>query len=156
VSISSNLTSSASGMASNTGTNAGMTDQSAAGGGPSMSGQSQGAGGASAPITQLNQLTSTSDPSTLAGRSVNLSNAKVQQVLGDRLFSVSSGTGTPIYVKTAESTSNIRPGQTVSLNGSIKAVPQSITDLGLDQSTAQHLQGQPIYVDASSVTLAPQ
>jgi len=154
--ISSNLTSSSEGMAANTGSTSNTTDQSAAGAGPSMSGQSTGTGGSSAPITQLSQLTSTSDPTTLAGRQVNLSNAKVQQVLGDRLVTVSSGSGTPIYVRTSDSTSNIKPGQTVSLTGSIKQVPQSVSDLGLDQSSAQQLQGQPIYVDANRLTLLPQ
>ncbi|MDB6109930.1 MAG: hypothetical protein JWR69_1680, partial [Pedosphaera sp.] len=156
VNISSNLTSSASGVAANTGTSPGTADQGAAGAGPSMSGQSSGAGGTSAPITQLNQLTSASDPTTLAGRQVNLSNAKVQQVYGDRLLSVSSGGGTPIYVRTADSTSNIKPGQTISLNGAVKEVPQSVSDLGLDQASAQQLQGQPIYVDAIRITLTPQ
>jgi len=156
LSISSNLTSSAEGVAANTGSSSNTTDQSAAGAGPSMTGQSTGTGGSSAPITQLSQLTSTSDPTTLAGRQVNLSDAKVQQVLGDRLLTVSSGTGTPIYVRTSESTSQIKPGQTVSLSGSIKQVPQSITDLGLDQSSAQQLQGQPIYVDANRLTLSSQ
>jgi len=147
VNISSNLTTASSGM----------PDQSAAGGGPSLTGQSTGASGSSAPITQLSQLTSASDPASLTGRQVNLSNAKVQQVYGDRLLSVSSDSGgTPIYVKTADSTSNIKPGQTISLNGAIKEVPQSVSDLGLDQAAAQRLQGQPFYVDATRVMLAPQ
>jgi stress response protein YsnF len=130
----------------------GTTDQSAMGGGPGMTGQSGGAGGA--PITQLSQLTSTTDPSSLAGQQVNLSNVKVQDVLGDRLIAVSSGGGAPIYVKTAEPTSGIKQGQTINLNGTVKAVPQSVTDLGLDQASAQRIQGQPIYVEATGVTPA--
>jgi stress response protein YsnF len=156
VNISGDLTSSAPGTAANTGSAAGTTDQGAAGAGPSMSGQTAGAGGSSAPITQLNQLTSTSDPTTLAGRQVNVSNAKVQQVVGDRLLAVDSGSGTPIYVKTADSTSNIKSGQTINLTGTVKGVPQSTSDLGLDQTSAQQLQGQPIYVEAIRVTLIPQ
>ncbi|EEF62564.1 YsnF/AvaK domain-containing protein [Pedosphaera parvula] len=124
----------------------------AVGAAPSTSGQSTGAAGSGA-ITQLNQLSTTADPTSLAGQTVNISEAKVQRVIGDRLLVLQgSDSAKPVYVVMSQPMPNITAGQTVSLNGTVQQVPSSPTSLGLDQQGSQMLQDQQIFVRASSVT----
>jgi len=151
VTISSNLT---AGGQSPAETAASSTGNEASGAAPSASGQSSGAGGSGGAITQLSQL-SASDPTSLTGQSVNISNAKVQQVVNDRLF-VLQGTGgaKPVYAITSQPMPGITTGQTVTLNGTVQQVPSSPTSLGLDQQASQMLQNQQIFVQASSITPA--
>ncbi|MDB6121188.1 MAG: hypothetical protein JWQ71_181 [Pedosphaera sp.] len=153
VNISSNLMSSAQGQASNAPSSA----NEASGAAPSTSGQSSGAGGSPA-ITQLSQLSSASDKSSLAGQSVNLSGAKVQQIVGDRLITIMAPDGTAIFVRTAQPVTGLTSGQRVALNGMVRQVPQSsgISSLGLDERSSQALQGQQIFIDANSVTPSSQ
>jgi stress response protein YsnF len=129
----------------------------ASGAAPSAQGQSSGAG-ASSGITQLNQLSGASDKSSLAGQPVNLSSAKVQQVVGDRLIVLAAPDGTSIYVRTAQPAKSLSPGQKVALNGTVRQVPQSggASSMGLDERSSQALQGQEIFIDANSVTISPQ
>ncbi|MDB6065621.1 MAG: hypothetical protein JWR26_1829 [Pedosphaera sp.] len=131
----------------------------AQGAAPGFSGQtagSAGAAGGTAAITELNQLYSAQDPSTLAGRQVNLSGVAVQDVPGEHMLTVGSGTGRSVCVRTAQPISGITKGQVVNITGVVKSVPQSISSLGLDQASAAQLQNQPIYVDASTITPANQ
>jgi stress response protein YsnF len=151
VSISSNLRSSASNPADN---NPGAAAESAAGAGPAVSGQSGGGGSSAAPITDLSQLTSSSNPAQMAGRQVQVSGAKVTQVAGNQLLVVDAGNGTTIFVRSTQPISNITEGQNINLSGSVKPVPQTVSDLGLDPASAQKLQGQQIYLDADQVTPA--
>jgi len=133
-------------IASNVG--AGANNQ-AAGAAPSASGQSQG--GASSGITQLNQLTSTADPTAMVGQQVNITNAKVQQTMGDHLVALTGSDGKQIYARTAQPVSGISQGSTVSINGVVRSAA-SATGLGLDQQSTQMLQNQKVFIDATSVT----
>jgi len=128
----------------------------ATGAAPSASGQSSGTGGSSG-ITQMNQLSGASDKSSLAGQPVKVTDAKVQQVVGDRLIILAAPDGTAIFVRTAQPATGLAPGQKVALNGTVRKVPQGAsTSLGLDERSSQALQGQEIFIDANSVTISPQ
>ena len=128
----------------------------ASGGTPAASEQSSGAGSSSSAITQLNQLTSASDASTLAGQTVNLSNAKVQRVIGTSLLAISADGGTPIYIHSAQPFSGLSAGQTVNVNGVVRPVPSSTSSLGWDPQSTQALQGQQIFIEAPSVMSSSQ
>jgi len=147
VNISSNLQGSAQSEGSSAGS-AGANE--ASGAAPSDLGQSSGTG-SSGQITQLSQLTGASDQTTLAGQSVNISDAKVQQVAGDRLITIAAPDGSSVYVRVAQPATGLTPGQKVSLNGTVRQVPQSTSSLGLDERSGQMLQGQKVFIDANSV-----
>jgi uncharacterized protein (TIGR02271 family) len=119
---------------------------------PSPTGQSSGAG-AGQQITQLDQLTSASDPSAMNGEPVQLSSVPVQKVVGTHLIILGSAGGTPIYVHLAQPASGISAGQMVSVNGTVQQSPSS---QGWDPQSTQAIQGQKIFIDATSVTPANQ
>ncbi|SRR5581483_7967140 len=123
----------------------------ASGAGPSNSGQSGGAGGSSAGITQWSQLTSTPNPTTLAGQQVNLSGVKVQQLMGDHLLAVGPDKNQPIYVQSDKPLTGIAPGDTVNLRGTVRPMPSDPSALGLDQQSASALQGQSIIIAVPEV-----
>jgi stress response protein YsnF len=131
----------------------------AVGAAPQQTGQQAGqaAGAAeSGAITQLDQLSTAPDPSTLAGKSVNIENAKVDKVVGDRMVVLSTSSGKPIYAVSSQPLSGISQGQQVKLSGTVEQVPPSPTSLGLDQEGANMLQGQQIFVKSTSITPSNQ
>jgi len=128
--------------------NAQQQQQPAQGGGPSMTGQSAGGGA----ITDMSQLSSTSDLSQLSGRQVNLSNAKVTSVLSPHLFAIDAGNDRSILVKTSQEFPNVQPGQTLNLSGTLKPTPPTLRELGVETTNVQKLQGQPVYLDATQIS----
>ncbi len=124
----------------------------AAGAPPSPAYQSGGAG-AGQQITQLEQLTSSPDPTTMAGQQVQLSSVPVQKVAGPHLIIIGSAGGAPIYVHSAQPTSGISPGQMVNVNGTVQSATSS---QGWDAQSSQAIQGQKIFIDATSVAPANQ
>jgi len=130
----------------------------AAGAAPPISGQSTGAGtGGPVTITQLNQLTANPDATALAGEPVNLQGEGVQQVVGDHVLVVGPDDGSPvIYVISAQPVVSLAPGDAVNMKGTVRAVPKNLSNLGLDQTSSQALQGQVIYVEAAEITPANQ
>ncbi len=159
VTISENLKSSLqqgqSGAMSKSGSTKGHTPE-AAGSSPAEGGQTAGSASSGSPITDLSTLTTTSDKSSLAGKSVKLSGAKVQKVMGDRLIDIGADENSHVFVKTAQAVQNIQAGDMVNLTGKIKPVPSTITELGLIDEAAQALKDQPIYLDAQTVEKATQ
>jgi len=109
------------------------------------------AGVAGTPITDVSMLSTTSDPSALAGRPINLSGLQVQQVFSDRMLSVRGSDGKPICVRLHEPVQNITQGDTIGLAGMIGRMPSGPTRLGFSQQDIQALQGQPIYIDAKQI-----
>ena len=112
-------------------------------------GQSSGAGGG---ITQIDQLTSASDPSSMSGQQVNLSSVPVQKVVGPHLIAVGAAGSAPIYVHISQPAGELSPGQMVMISGTVQPGPTS----NLDQQSAQALQGQQVFIEAKSVTPASQ
>lgn len=159
VTISENLKSSLqqgqSGAMSKSGSTTGHAPE-AAGSSPAAGGQTAGSASSGSPITDLSTLTTTGDKSSLAGKSVKLSGAKVQKVMGDRLIDIGADENSHVFVRTAQAVQNIQPGDMVNLTGKIKAVPGTTTELGLSDEAAQALKDQPIYLDAQTVEKATQ
>ena len=107
-------------------------------------GQTSGGSG----ITECSQLTSASDPTSLAGQPVKF-DVKVQKVINDQTLAVGEDSS-PVMVRCAQPISGISAGQTVNVRGVVQKVPSDLS--GWDQQTAQAFQGQKIFVNASSVS----
>jgi len=117
------------------------------GGGADTSSQYSGKA-ASGTITDVATITSAADSSSLAQRNVNLSNAKVDRVITDRLVEIRDDSGRPCYVRLNETMPNVKAGDMINVTGTIKPIPSGMTDLGLGDEVKQALNGQQIYVDA--------
>ena len=110
-------------------------------------------------ITSLQQLsTAASDPTSLQGKRVHLKDAKVQQVIGqDAVTLTSDEPGKEILVKSQRPLeTTLKPGQTVTVMGSVRPMPQDLSQLGIDQTAAQKIQGQKFYIQARQVKPSEQ
>ncbi|HUR45345.1 MAG TPA: PRC-barrel domain-containing protein [Candidatus Saccharimonadales bacterium] len=129
--------------------------QEASGATGSQSQQSSGSSSsqsASATITDAKELTSGTDASSLEGKQVQLSEAKIKEVLGDKFVTITSAESQQaVGVKTKESASALKPDQKVTLTGKAHKMPQDTTQLGIDQQAAQKLQGQQVYIEATEL-----
>jgi uncharacterized protein (TIGR02271 family) len=113
-------------------------------------GESQGAAGGT--ITDLNTLSTTTDASSMHGRMVQCSNAKVVQVIDPSLIVVGGETGeTRVYVHLQQPMQDLKPGDTVSITGTVKKSSKA-TDItgGLSSTASQTLNAQPFFVEAQS------
>lgn len=123
---------------------------SAMGGAESPSGQSSGTsmGGA---ITDPTMLSSSANASSLAGRQVQFSNVKVQNVMGDNMARIDAGNGQSLYVFCEQGAGSLKAGDTVSLKGTVKTGGSDLTG-----TAAQMLSGQPCYIEAQKIAPAGQ
>ena len=126
----------------------------ASGAGPALEGKSQGQSqqGGNAPITDVLILTSTQDAASLNGRPVNISTAKVQQIVGEHIVVLQSGTE-KVFVRSATPVT-IREGDTVMIRGVVRQVPAELTALQLNEQESQALKAHPVYIDARSIQSA--
>jgi len=132
------------------------SQQQSQGGAGSQSEQSAG-GQSSESITNLQQLSSASDPSSLQGKHVDLKQAKIKQVLGkDAVTVTSEGAEQEVLVKSQRPVESLKADQTVTVSGSVRPVPQDISQLGIDQSAAQKIQGQKFYIQAQQIKPSDQ
>jgi len=129
-------------------------EQEAAGGTGSQAQQSKG--GASGAVMDLQQLSSTADPSKLEGQQVNISTAKADEIIGQNLICVSTDSGQKALVQSRQSVQGIQPGQKLKITGSVRKMPSDPAQLGLDQQAAQKFRDQKVYIEASQVTPAAQ
>jgi len=126
------------------------------GGAGSQSEQSAG-GQTSESITNLQQLSSSSDPSSLQGKHVDIKQAKIKQVLGkDAVTVTSEGADQEVLVKSQRPVESLKADQTVTVSGSVRQMPQDVSQLGIDQSAAQKVQGQKFYIQARQVKPSEQ
>jgi uncharacterized protein (TIGR02271 family) len=117
--------------------------------GPGGESQGSASGGT---ITDLNTLSTTTDASSVHGRMVQCSNIKVLQVVDPTLIVVGGETGqTRVYVHLQQPMENIKPGDTVSISGTVKQASKA-TDItgGLSSTASQTLNSQPFFVEAQS------
>jgi len=125
----------------------------ASGAGPALEGKAQGQSqGGNAPITDVVILTSTQDAASLNGRPVNISSVKVQQVVGEHVVVLQSGTE-KVIVRSATPIT-VREGDTVMIRGVVRQVPAETTVLQLNEQEGQALKGHPVYIDARSIQSA--
>src|SRR5262249_15541451 len=98
-------------------------EERAVGGAESPGGQAAGAA-ASGTITDPTML-SASDSMSLIGRSVQFSNLRVQNVIGDKLVVLDSGGSQPVYAVAAQGAGSIKPGDTVNVRGTVRSASAS-------------------------------
>jgi uncharacterized protein (TIGR02271 family) len=115
------------------------------GGAESSGGQTSGA--STGTITDPGMLSSSSGSTSLAGRPVQFSNLRVQNLVGDRLVVLSADNGQSLYVVSAQP-ATIKAGDTVMVVGTVKAGGSSSN---LSGEAAQTLNSQPIYIDAQRI-----
>lgn len=113
--------------------------------------QLPGEASGNATITDATKLTSSPEPTNLAGREVMLSGLQVQQVIGNELLVTRSAGSNPLYVQLPAPQPTVQPGDTVAVTGSVQRVPGNPADLGLNPQASQALEGQPIYIEAEQV-----
>lgn len=115
-------------------------------------------------VTDVNIFGNTQDQASLVGRRAELTNVKVNRVLSDKVFTVTSGKGEMFVMlddnlDTAggkEQQIKARPGQVVNLGGSFRNVPTGETASerqGGDLNSKEYAQmkGQRVYLHATSV-----
>lgn len=129
----------------------------ASGAGPALESQSQGQsqsqqGSKNAPITDLQTLASPSDAASLNGRPVNISSAKVQQVVGEHVVVLQAG-AEKVFARSATPVT-VREGDTVMIRGVVRPVPTETSALQLNEQESQALKAHPVYIDARSIQSA--
>jgi len=127
------------------------TAQTSQGAATGPGGESQGSASGGT-ITDLSTLSSTTDASSVHGRMVQCSNAKVVQVIDPSLIIIGGETGqTRVYVHLQQPVENIKSGDTVSITGTVKQASKA-TDItgGLSSTASQTLNAQPFFVEAQS------
>lgn len=116
-------------------------------------------------VTDVNIFGTTADKNSLAGRGVELTKVKVNRVLSDRVFTVTSGSG-EMFVMLSESLDTgggkeqqikMRSGQTVNIGGDFRRVPDGETkdeteNRDLNKAEYAQMKGQQIYLHATSVS----
>ena len=131
-------------------------EQKSKGGTGSQTEQTAGSQSSQA-ITSLQELSTATDATSLQGKRVHLKDAKVKQVLGQDAFTLTSETETKeVLVKSQRPVEDIKAGQTVTVSGSVSPMPQDPTQLGIDQTAAQKIQGQKFYIQARQVKPSEQ
>jgi len=120
----------------------------------SSGGQMAGAASSSGTITSPSMLNSSEDASTLNGRSVQFSNLRVQNVVGDNVALLSTGNGQTIYAFASQGAGSLKPGDTVNVSGIIKSGGASGAS-SLSGDAAKVLSSQPMYIDAQKIEAAP-
>jgi uncharacterized protein (TIGR02271 family) len=140
----------------------GATSETAVGGATSPGEKSQGAGSSTTPtsgtITDLKTLTQATDTQSLAGRPVQLSNMKVQEVISPSLISIGEeGEQSRVYAYSQQPIENVKVGDKVNVTGTVKQ-PSAITSVSaaLGADVAQRLNAQPFFVDAKSAQVSPE
>ncbi|MBW4560122.1 MAG: hypothetical protein KME32_03015 [Mojavia pulchra JT2-VF2] len=116
-----------------------------------------------APISDLAIINTTANRQSLINRGVQLTNAKVQSVVGDRTFWVGANNTQRVFVVlapnldagTAEKKVVVKPGQTLDLVGVLKPAP-SVEQAqkqwkGLTATEAQGLKNQIVYLEADQI-----
>lgn len=135
-----------------------VSGSEAVGGATSPGGEARGAaasGAAAGAITDLKTLTSATDPQSVTGRSVQLSNAKVQEIINPHLVAVGTeGEQQRIHVYLQQPIENLKVGDEINLTGTVKA-PSAATSAAaaMGSDISEKLSSQPFYVDAQSARL---
>ena len=105
----------------------------------------------------VSRSTAASDPASLQGRRVDLKDAKIQQVLGQDVITLTSDEpGKEVLVKSQRPVENLKAGQTVTIMGSVRPIPQDPSQLGIDQTAIQKIQGQKFYIHARQIKPSDQ
>jgi len=123
----------------------------------SPQGSSSAAASSSGPITDLKSFNQTTDASSMTGRGVQLSGVEVQEVISSSLIAVGDDSGSRVYVHLKEAMEDIKTGDKINLNGTVKE-PSAGTSItaALGSETSQKLKSQPFFVEAQSAQKTSQ
>lgn len=115
-------------------------------------------------VTDVNIFGSTADKLSLVGRGVTLTKVKVNRVLSDHIFTVTSGQGelfafldqNLLNAGSKEKQIKMRPGQIVNLGGEFRRAPNAevkdeTQNRDLDQKQYEQMKGQQVYLHTTSV-----
>ena len=114
-------------------------------------------------VTDVNLFGGTADKLSLVGRGVTLTKVKVNRVLSDRVFTVTSGSGEMFAFLDdklndggKEHQIKMRAGQIVDLGGEFRAVPDAETkdetqNRDLNMKNYEQMKGQKVYLHTTSV-----
>ncbi len=116
------------------------------------------------PITDLATVVTTPDQQSLVNKQVQLTNAPVQSVVGDRTFWVGPSNTQQLLVVLDEALDSsridkkldINTGQTLTIDGLIRPLPsiqEAQKQWGLSATEAQALKNQKVYLQAQEVEI---
>ncbi|HWQ93212.1 MAG TPA: YsnF/AvaK domain-containing protein [Clostridia bacterium] len=129
--------------------------QESAVGGSSQAGEtttSGAAAGSGQAITDVSMLNPSQDLSSMAGRPVRLSEAKVKAVISPRLISIDANSDLPLYVRLQQPVEGLKEGSTVNLSGTVRQASTAAQELGGE--AAHVLSQQKVFIDAQSAQIA--
>jgi sporulation protein YlmC with PRC-barrel domain len=102
-----------------------------------------------APITSIEAMKA--EASTLNGKQVRLTGVKVQEVLGQNFAILGADEDQHrVLMQTQTGAPQLSAGQTINLTGTIREMGKS--QLGLEPTAAQKLQGHKVYIEAGQFT----
>lgn len=115
-------------------------------------------------VTDVNIFGGTADKNSLNGRGVDLTKVKVNRVLSDRVFTVTSGSSEMFVMLDEkldsgggkESQIKMRSGQTVNIGGNFRRIPdanmrEEAQNRDLNKTEYAQMKGQQVYLHAQSV-----
>lgn len=113
-------------------------------------GQSTGAATSGDIITDPASLP-TANAGTFAGRSVNFKDMKCTRVVDDHAIQVSTDSGRRIYILSDDPISNVKPGDTVVVTGTVREAGSAAVS---EKKGATYLMSQPYYIQAKKIEVA--
>ena len=140
-----------------TGENVTISDSVAAGGGGQAGTEGRSTASAtSAAITDPGMLSTNPDPSSLAGRTVQFSGARVERVLDEQNIMITGAGSKPICAHLQQPSPALKAGDTVNLTGTVKNLSDSAkTVVGLSDKASEAIKGQTIFIDAQNLEINP-
>jgi stress response protein YsnF len=115
-------------------------------------------GETSGTIKDLKSLSPTTEPQSVAGRRVELSNMKVQEVVSPNLIAVGTDTdSTRVYAYLHQPIENLKVGDKVNLTGTIRQ-PSTATSAtaAAGAEGAQKLNAQPFFIEAQTAQMSTE
>ena len=115
------------------------------------------------PITELAAITGAADAGALAGRPVRLSGARVDRMIGDATFWIGSGQDRVLVIldqvipsepRTVEGRVNVNSGQSVDIQGRLRAAADAPPEGVLSAEDQRQLADRQVYVWADAVQVA--
>lgn len=114
-----------------------------------------GGGPQTSPITDINSVVNEPNEENLVNRPIQLNSVRVLAVASDKLFVVGSNPTEALLVSIPEG-SNVEPGQTVNITGTLQRIPPPndiIQMWNLTQEQADALQGEIVYLQATNISV---
>lgn len=105
-------------------------------------------------VTDMLAVVNQKDQSEFVGQTAQFSNVTVQSIVGDRAFWVGPDANQRLMVVQDDVLRDIRPGQQLTLNGTIEEFPgvdMALSDWGIPEGGGESLDSQQVYLHANNV-----